>query len=326
LKRRHSHKSSCHTILSFRQKVALPLGPSCPLLVCTATTALTRASFSTKEKPLPLLLLLQQYHNNWYNTDCGCNHSRWILSSCATTILQRASTAQQQRAMSSTTPTDNTTPVTKSGDMNETDLAADLEAKLKIGDEGVTTAREHVPVSLTTSSALNATESIPAISVTDETHETAAKEDTTSSDAPSPPPPPTLVQIANWVEQANHILVLTGAGVSVAAGIPDFRTPGTGLYDNLAKYKLPYAEAVFDIEYYPSNPHPFVQLAAELWPDPDDPKCPKPTLTHCFVMLLAEKGKLLRNYSQVMLTPDCERCTLLGLPHSNPSTCLLACL
>jgi hypothetical protein len=37
----------------------------------------------------------------------------------------------------------------------------------------------------------------------------------------------------------NSIVVLAGAGISVSAGIPDFRSPGTGLYDNLQKYELP---------------------------------------------------------------------------------------
>lgn len=66
--------------------------------------------------------------------------------------------------------------------------------------------------------------------------------------------------------KARRIIVMTGAGVSVSAGIPDFRTPGTGLYSQLERFGLPEPEAVFSIGFFKKNPKPFHLLAKELFP------------------------------------------------------------
>ncbi|XP_031571475.1 NAD-dependent protein deacetylase sirtuin-2-like [Actinia tenebrosa] len=94
-------------------------------------------------------------------------------------------------------------------------------------------------------------------------------------------------------EKCKNIIVMTGAGISTAAGIPDFRSPGTGLYDNLQKYNLPSPQSVFEIGYFRENPEPFYMLAKELYPGTF-----KPTISHYFIKLLENKGVLLRNYTQ----------------------------
>ena len=66
---------------------------------------------------------------------------------------------------------------------------------------------------------------------------------------------PTLGTIAKMIKsgQISRICIMAGAGISVSAGIPDFRSPGTGLYSNLQSYDLPSPEAVFDIGFFKEN-------------------------------------------------------------------------
>eukprot|EP00062_Callorhinchus_milii_P025317 gi/632986172/ref/XP_007910087.1/ PREDICTED: NAD-dependent protein deacetylase sirtuin-3, mitochondrial [Callorhinchus milii] len=104
-----------------------------------------------------------------------------------------------------------------------------------------------------------------------------------------------LEDVASLVrnKECQRIVVMAGAGISTASGIPDFRSPGSGLYDNLQTYDIPYPEAIFEIDYFHCNPKPFFVLAKELYPG----SC-WPNFTHYFVRLLHQKGILLRMYTQ----------------------------
>lgn len=106
-----------------------------------------------------------------------------------------------------------------------------------------------------------------------------------------------LEGLAKYVKAHNprNIICMVGAGLSTAAGIPDFRSPGTGLYDNLQKYNLPQPEAIFDLDFFQESPNAFYQLAKELWPTG---KKYHPTTSHFFLKMLEKQGRLLRCYTQ----------------------------
>ena len=98
------------------------------------------------------------------------------------------------------------------------------------------------------------------------------------------------------LEPESFIIVMTGAGLSTAAGIPDFRSEDSGLYSRIKKdssFDLPSPESIFHIDYFKQNPLPFVKLAQELFPGRFNP-----TKSHFFLRLLQEKGLLIRLYTQ----------------------------
>ena len=84
------------------------------------------------------------------------------------------------------------------------------------------------------------------------------------------------------------IVVCTGAGISVSAGIPDFRLPKTWYYHNFEKYNLPTPESIFDITYFRKKPEAFYLLAKEFL----DLTKYEPTPTHYFSKLLQDKNIL----------------------------------
>ncbi|KAM7205251.1 NAD-dependent histone deacetylase SIR2 [Rhypophila sp. PSN 637] len=131
-------------------------------------------------------------------------------------------------------------------------------------------------------------------------------------DQSSVPPPRKLSErslagVAEYIlsGQAQKIVVMIGAGLSTAAGIPDFRSPKTGLYANLQRFNLEDPTDIFDIQFFQEDPKPFYTLAEEIYPGKY-----KPTISHQFISLLAKKGLLHQLFTQNV---DClER--LAGVP------------
>lgn len=104
----------------------------------------------------------------------------------------------------------------------------------------------------------------------------------------------TVEELATKLKEGvfTKVAVMAGAGISVNAGIPDFRSE-KGLYAKFAKEELPQPEAIFDISFFKKKPEFFFQFAKEFSPEGYEP-----TLTHYFLSFLAQKDLLHMCYSQ----------------------------
>ena len=104
----------------------------------------------------------------------------------------------------------------------------------------------------------------------------------------------TLHDVISLLKSCRNIVVVSGAGISVSCGIPDFRSKD-GVYARLAvDYPdLPNPQAMFDIQYFSLNPKPFFKFASEIWPGQFSP-----SPSHHFIKELEDRQCLLRNYTQ----------------------------
>lgn len=76
-------------------------------------------------------------------------------------------------------------------------------------------------------------------------------------DRPRLPQYSTPEQAVKLLQRCNNIIVLTGAGISTACGIPDFRSRN-GLYAQLEdQYELDDPQEMFDIRTFRERPEVF---------------------------------------------------------------------
>jgi len=93
-----------------------------------------------------------------------------------------------------------------------------------------------------------------------------------------------VAQVRAWVEQAERVVVLTGAGISTESGIPDFRGP-QGLWT-----RDPLAEKLSNIHYYMSDPE--VRKAAWKSRLEHPAWTAQPNAGHRALAALEQRGKL----------------------------------
>ncbi|KJE90862.1 hypothetical protein CAOG_008579 [Capsaspora owczarzaki ATCC 30864] len=94
-----------------------------------------------------------------------------------------------------------------------------------------------------------------------------------------------IQQLAEFIEQAPKIVVLTGAGISTESGVPDYRSPGVGLYVTSSHKPTQFREFVMSEtkrrRYWARNYAAFPSFAQT-----------RPNISHDVLARLEETGKI----------------------------------
>jgi len=92
-----------------------------------------------------------------------------------------------------------------------------------------------------------------------------------------------VAALAELVRCAGTVVALTGAGISVPSGIPDFRTPGTGIWENVDPMEVAHIDA------WRANPERFWSFYGERFQTLGDKK---PNGAHLALVELERRGML----------------------------------
>jgi NAD-dependent deacetylase len=100
-------------------------------------------------------------------------------------------------------------------------------------------------------------------------------------------------RVAGLIRQAGSVVALTGAGISVPSGIPDFRSPGTGLWENVNPMEVAH------IDVFRRDPGRFWSFYGERFATLEDKE---PNAAHEALAELERRGLL-----QAVITQNIDR-------------------
>lgn len=84
------------------------------------------------------------------------------------------------------------------------------------------------------------------------------------------------------IKSSSNVVALTGAGISTESGIPDYRSPGIGLWEKMD-------HSIVSLDGFFKNPDRYYSYALELYPIR---KAAKPNAAHYMLVELEKKGFL----------------------------------